>query len=172
MREDRAKGPDFTLRRGWQAGDLGWVIGEHGRYYETAWKLGAPFEAKVAEAMGAWMQRYDPVRDLLLMAQDEHGPLGSISLDGSGPHVATEGARIRFFIMTDRARGRGIGKAMVAEMMAFIRDAGFDKAFLTTFRGLDAARKLYEDVGFSLTHEELDISWGTPLHEQRFEWKR
>jgi len=164
--------PDFALRQGWQPGDIGWVVGEHGRYYDRAWKLGIAFEAKVAEAMGAWLQRYDPARDLLLTAEDAGGLLGSISLDGSGPHVATDGARIRFFIMADRARGRGIGRVLVAETMDFIRDAGFDKAFLTTFRGLDAARKLYENNGWVLTHEALDTSWGTPLHEQRFDWTR
>lgn len=164
--------PDFTLRQSWQPGDIGWVVGEHGRYYDRAWKLGIAFEAKVAEAMGAWLQRYDPARDLLLVAEDAEGPLGSISLDGSGAHVQTDGARIRFFIMADRARGRGIGKVLVAETMTFIRAAGFDKAFLTTFRGLDAARKLYEDHGWVLTYEALDTSWGTPLHEQRFDWKR
>ena len=161
----------FRLRRGWRPGDLGWVISEHGRYYDREWKLGIAFEAKVAEAMGAWTQRYDLARDLLLMAEDGEGPLGSISLDGSGLHAATDGARIRFFIMADRARGRGVGKVLVAEMMAFIRAAGFNRAFLTTFRGLDAARKLYESHGWVLTHEELDESWGTPLHEQRFDWK-
>ncbi|KAF0230998.1 MAG: hypothetical protein FD175_867 [Beijerinckiaceae bacterium] len=164
--------PDFTLRHGWRPGDLGWVIAEHGRYYDRAWQLGAVFEAKVAEAMGEWMQRYDPARDLLLLAEDVEGPLGSISLDGSGPHVAVDGARIRFFIMADKARGRGIGKALMAEMMTFIASAGLDEAFLTTFRGLYAARKLYEDNGWVLTREALDTSWGMPLHEQRFDWKR
>jgi GNAT superfamily N-acetyltransferase len=164
--------PGFTIRRGWQPGDIGWVVGEHGRYYDRAWKLGMAFEAKVAEAMGAWLQRYDPAHDLLLVAEDAEGSLGSISLDGSGADVPSDGARVRFFIMADRARGRGIGKVLVAETMAFIRDAGFEKAFLTTFRGLDAARKLYEDHGWALTHEALDTSWGTPLHEQRFDWKR
>ena len=163
--------PAFTLRRGWRHGDIGWVIGAHGAYYETVWKLGARFEAKVAEAMGEWMQRFEPAHDLLLMAEDEHGLLGSISLDGSGPHATVDGARIRFFIMAERARGRGVGRAMVAEVMNYIGAAGFDRAFLTTFRGLDAARKLYEDAGFVLTREELDTSWGTPLHEQRFEWR-
>lgn len=162
---------DFSIRRGPQAGDLGWVIGQQARYYEQAWGFGALFEARVAEAIGTWMQRYDPARDLFLTATDDDGPLGSISLDGSGPHAAIEGARIRFFIVADRARGRGVGKALMAQMMAFIDAAGFDRAFLTTFRGLDAARKLYEASGFVLTHEQADSTWGTPVLEQRFEWR-
>lgn len=162
----------FNVRSGWQPGDLGWVIGEHGRYYAREWQLGAGFEAKVAEAMGAWMARFDPAHDLFLMAEDEAGPLGSISLDGSGPHVAAEGARLRFFIMADRARGLGLGRLLMGETMDFIRKAGFERAFLTTFRGLDAARKLYEAEGWQLSHEEEDTSWGQKLFEQRFEWRR
>ena len=122
----------FNVRSGWQPGDLGWVIGEHGRYYAREWQLGAGFEAKVAEAMGAWMARFDPAHDLFLMAEDEAGPLGSISLDGSGPHVAAEGARLRFFIMADRARGMGLGHLLMGETMAFIRKAGFDTTTVVT----------------------------------------
>jgi GNAT superfamily N-acetyltransferase len=164
--------PGLRLHEGWKAGATGWVIAEHGRYYETHWQLGAGFEAKVAAAMGEWMGRFDPARDYFLLAEDKDGPLGSISLDGSGPHAEREGARIRFFIMADRARGRGIGKALVAATMRFIEARGFERAFLTTFSGLDAARKLYEDEGFVLTHEEKDDSWGRTLIEQRFEWQR
>jgi GNAT superfamily N-acetyltransferase len=161
----------FTLRRGWQPGDLGWVIGAHGTYYGREWGFGAAFEGKVAEAMGAWIQRYDPARDLLLMAQDGKGPLGAISLDGSGAEATREGARLRFFIMADRARGLGLGRVLLGETMAFIRAAGFPRAYLTTFRGLDAARALYEAHGWVLTSEVRDESWGTPLHEQRFDWQ-
>ena len=163
---------NVTIERGWRAGVLGWVIAEHGTYYEMHWQLGAAFEAKVAQAMGEWMQRYEPTRDLLLVAHDADGILGSISLDGSGAHATTDGARIRFFIITERARGRGIGRLLMNEMMTFIQSTGFKGAFLTTFRGLDAARTLYEAHGFTLTHEELDTSWGMPLHEQRFDWKK
>lgn len=161
----------IRIRRDWAPGDLGWVIAEHGTYYEQHWRLGAKFEAKVAEAMGEWMTRYQPGRDLFLMASDDSGRLGSISLDATGPHAADHGARIRFFIMADRARGTGLGRRLVTETMAHIRAAGISRAWLTTFRGLDAARRLYETEGFALTEEKLDTSWGTPLHEQRFDWR-
>jgi GNAT superfamily N-acetyltransferase len=161
----------ITAHRGWIKGALGWVIGEHGRWYEENWRFGAAFEAKVAEAMGEWMSRYDPERDLFLLALDDHGILGSISLDGSGPHAAEEGARIRFFIMADRARGRGAGRFLMTHMMDFVAER-FDRCFLTTFRGLDAARKLYEEFGFTLTSEAMDSTWGTPVMEQRFDWRR
>lgn len=166
---------EIQIRRGWQPGALGWIIAEHGRDYAKDWGLGAAFEAKVAAALGEWMGRYNPARDLILLAQDDAGPLGSISVDGSQRGEAQKGnaaARIRFFILAPRARGLGIGRRLLGEAMAFISGHGFEHAYLTTFRGLDPARKLYEDFGFTLTHEALDTSWGQPLHEQRFDWHK
>lgn len=157
------------ILHGWRPGLLGEVIAEHGRYYESHWRLGAAFEAKVAEAMGEWVARYDPTRDCLCHARDEAGLLGSISLDGTGYPDA--GGRIRFFIMSDRARGTGLGRRLFEDVMAFARTTGQNRLWLTTFRGLDAARHLYEQAGFRLAGEVLDETWGRPLHEQRFEWQ-
>ena len=53
--------------------------------------------------------------------------------------------------------------------MAFLQDAALDPVWLTSFRGLDAARALYERHGFRLVCEEPATSWGTPVLEQRFE---
>lgn len=161
---------EVTLHRGWSPGLLGWIVAEHGRYYERDWHLGIAFEAKVAFGLGELAERLDPVRDLLLHARADGTVLGAIAVDGSGPGTAERGARIRYFILSDAARGRGIGRLLVAETMSFIRAAGFDRAWLTTFAGLDAARHLYEAHGFRLDHEEVDTTWGTPLTEQRFVW--
>ncbi len=158
----------LPILHGWVPGLLGEVIAEHGRYYEHDWQLGAGFEAKVAEALGEWIARYDPGRDIILHAHDEAGLVGSISLDGTG--YPTEGGRIRFFILADRARGTGLGRRLLAELMDFALAAGHTKLWLTTFRGLDAARHLYERAGFRLAGEEQDETWGRLLHEQRFEW--
>jgi len=39
---------------------------------------------------------------------------------------------------------------------------------LWTFRGLDAARRLYESVGFSLVEELKVTQWGQEIDEQRY----
>jgi ribosomal protein S18 acetylase RimI-like enzyme len=158
----------IDLVRGWRPGLLGWIVAEHGRYYDREWRLGAAFEAKVAAGLGELADRLDPARDLLLHAASSEGILGAIAVDGSGPDTARRGARIRYFILSDAARGRGVGRLLLDETMAFIGAAGFDRAWLTTFAGLDAARHLYERHGFRLDHEALDTSWGTSLTEQRF----
>lgn len=163
--------PPFTLRQGWSPGLLGWIVAEHGRYYEREWRLGPVFEAKVAQSLGELVARLDPARDLLLSAVDGETILGAIAVDGSGPEAAARGARIRYFILSDAARGRGVGRALMDRTMAFIAAAGFQSAWLTTFAGLDAARHLYEQHDFRLDHEAVDTSWGTPLTEQRFVWR-
>jgi GNAT superfamily N-acetyltransferase len=164
--------PGVTLHRGWVPGILGWVATEHGRYYEREWNFGPVFEAKVAAGLAEMMLRYDEAHDLILSASDAEGPLGAITIDGGGPDVARDGARLRWFILADRARGKGLGGLMMAEAMAFVRTSGFERAWLTTFRGLDTARRLYETHGFRLTHEAPDTTWGTRISEQRFDWIR
>lgn len=146
-------------------------MAEHGRYHGAEWHLGIAFEAKVAAGLGELAERLDPRRDLLLRAAAQETILGAIAVDGSGPGTAERGARIRYFILADDARGRGVGRLLLSETMRFIAGAGFTRASLTTFAGLDAARHLYESHGFQLDHEELDTTWGTPFTEQRFVWR-
>ena len=45
---------------------------------------------------------------------------------------------------------------------------GFAATRLWTFKGLDAARKLYESVGFQLVREEAGEQWGSTVTEQQF----
>jgi len=56
----------------------------------------------------------------------------------------------------------------MARAMAHLDQAGMP-CFLTTFRGLEAARRLYQDFGFTLVSELDGESWGTKVTEQRFE---
>jgi hypothetical protein len=56
--------------------------------------------------------------------------------------------------------------------MDHLRRHDFASCYLTTFAGLDAARRLYEQAGFTLTHEEEADSWGTKVREQLFTWRR
>ncbi len=163
---------EVRILRGWRPGLLGWMVAEHGVSYDRDWALGRLFEAKVAEGLGELAGRADPDADLLLSARAGDAILGAIAVDATGRHAATDGPRIRYFILAEAARGRGVGRRLLAEAMAFIAGTGADRAWLTTFAGLEAARHLYETFGFRLTHEALDTTWGTPLTEQRFDWRK
>ncbi len=162
-------GPTCTVSEGWRAGAIGDVAGCHARYYAAAWGFGAYFEIKVASELAAFVDRYDPARDLLLTAYEADRFLGSIVIDGSDPELPPGHGHLRWFIMSDEARGRGVGGALMARAMAFLEGAGFASCYLTTFAGLDAARRLYERHGFRLVSEQAAQSWGTEVREQRFE---
>jgi len=67
----------------------------------------------------------------------------------------------------DSLRGTGIGRQLMTLAMQFV-DAHYDETYLDTFKGLDAARHLYESYGFRLTEEAAGTQWGTAVTEQRF----
>jgi hypothetical protein len=52
--------------------------------------------------------------------------------------------------------------------MEWADSKGLEEVELWTFKGLDAARKLYEGVGFELKEEMRSERWGTEMMVQRF----
>ena len=85
------------------------------------------------------------------------------------PVPDAEGAHLRWFILSDRLRGQGMGKRLLSCATAFADAKRYANTFLWTFAGLDAARHLYEAAGFRLVHEADGQQWGTRVAEQRFE---
>lgn len=159
------------IERGWRPGLVGAVVRAHGEYYAREWKFGAFFEAKVAAEMGAFVGRYG-ARDALFSAWEGEIFLGALTIDGGDPALAADEAHLRWFIMADAARGQGIGRQLMQTAMAFLREQGFATCYLTTFAGLDAARRLYDAAGFTLESEAEAQSWGTQVREQLFRWRR
>ena len=161
-----------AVRHGWVPGVVGEAVRAHAVFYAREWGFGPFFEAKVAREMGAFLLRYDPAKDRLFRAGDEEGGggrfLGSLAVDGGDPELAEGVAHLRWFIVADGARGRGVGGALMRAGLGFLAEAGFRSCFLTTFAGLDAARRLYEGAGFVLAGETEAGSWGTRVSEQRF----
>jgi len=58
---------------------------------------------------------------------------------------------------------------MLAQALDTCRQRGQTKLFLTTFKGLDAARTLYERAGFTLTQEFSADDWGEGSQEVRYD---
>ncbi|MGF6372593.1 GNAT superfamily N-acetyltransferase [Paraburkholderia sp. RAU6.4a] len=90
--------------------------------------------------------------------------LASVVIDGDND---TGVAHLRWFIVDDSLRGAGIGRQLLSHAMRFV-DERFDETYLWTFKGLDAARHLYESFGFRLSEESEGTQWGTRVVEQRF----
>ncbi|MEM8551123.1 MAG: GNAT family N-acetyltransferase [Pseudomonadota bacterium] len=152
---------------GCRPGVAGEIVRLHALYYAREWGFGAPFQAMVANELSAFLAAYDPHDDLFLNAFDRDTLLGSITIDrtvtGGG------GAHLRWFIVSEAARGRGIGSTLMARAMAFCDARGVARCWLTTFAGLDPARRLYERHGFRLTKEQGADRWQGGVREQLFE---
>jgi len=156
------------LLRGFRPGLLGDVTALHGRYYAAHWGFTTFFEAKVASGLAAFASRYDPARDLVLSVAEGNRTLGSVTIDGSDP-AAPEGLlHLRWFILAEEAHGKGLGRALIDEALAFSRGSGRPGVYLWTFDGLTAARRLYDRAGFVLVEEHPGDTWGTRVTEQRF----
>lgn len=149
-------------------GALGDIIGTHARYYAQAWSFGLAFEARVGSELSNFMVNMKPDRDLLLTAKrPDERLLGSIVIDGR--EAADLGAHLRWFIVAPEAQRTGLGKQLLDRAIGFCRERGYRRVYLHTFAGLDAARRLYEQAGFTLTEEQEAATWGRPMREQRFD---
>lgn len=148
-------------------GLLGRVTELHGRYYHRHWGFTLFFEAKVATEMAEFLARFDPARDGLWIAATEDRIVGAVAINGQ--EAETVGARLRWLIVEPEYQGRGLGKRLIQEAVAFCRRARFRRVWLTTFAGLDAARRLYERQGFRILEEQEDAHWGKTVREQTFE---
>jgi GNAT superfamily N-acetyltransferase len=156
-----------AISRGYTPGDIGRVVELHGRYYHEHWKFGYFFECKVASELCKFLGRYDPKRDGFWSLK-VHGRLeGSIAIDAVGSE--SEGAHLRWFIVSEGWRGGGYGNRLIGEAVGFCRAKAYRKIYLWTFAGLDAARHLYAKNGFALVEQKKGRQWGPEVDEQRFE---
>lgn len=148
-------------------GCIGRITELHGAYYHQHAGFGAYFEGKVASELSEFLQRYDGNRDGIWLVLLDGKIEGSIIIDGLRAHE--EGARLRWFILSDRLRGSGSGNALLAAAVNFCRAQSYERIYLWTFDGLDAARHLYEKYGFHLIKEHRGVQWGAEVKEQCFE---
>lgn len=153
----------MKLVTGYIPGAVGDVAGLHGRYYAASHGFGVRFEARVAAALGAFLEGIDE-RSLFAAVVDDAGRVqGSISIDGS----QTPLAQLRWFILADSLHGQGWGRRLMQAAMDHARR--FPGVYLYTMEGLDAAIHLYERFGFIEAARVADAQWGTGFTNIRME---
>jgi GNAT superfamily N-acetyltransferase len=138
----------------------------HARFYAAAAGFGPVFESKVAAGLAEFVPRLDRPPNQLWSAVRDEAILGTIAIDGED--LAPGVAHLRWFIVDEGLRGSGTGRRLLTAATQFCDRHGFRETRLWTFRGLDAARRLYEASGFVLTHEEAGRQWGREVIEQQF----
>lgn len=157
-------GINAQIHEGYLPGCIGDIASLHARYYAQASGFGVYFERKVATELAEFAEGLPEPGKNLWVYVDGGRTLASIAIDGD---LADRQAHLRWFIVDESLQGMGVGRALLARAMAFV-DERYDDTYLWTFKGLDAARHLYEAAGFTLAQQSEGRQWGSVVVEQRF----
>jgi DNA-binding MarR family transcriptional regulator/GNAT superfamily N-acetyltransferase len=150
--------PAYILRQH-QPGDMGWIVSRHGALYAQEYGWDARLEALCAEIVAAFVRNFDPVRERCWIAEREGENVGTVMLVKD----STDVARLRLLLVDPKARGLGLGTRLVDECIRFARTSRYRKITLWTHSVLTVARRIYEQAGFTLTHEWTHDDFGKRL---------
>ena len=98
------------------------------------------FDRELAELPGD----YVAPRGVLLLARVDGGVAGCVAAHAWGPGV---GEMKRLFVR-EAFRGAGCGRALVERLIAWAREAGYERIRLDTLPVMDRAQDLYRRFGF------------------------
>jgi ribosomal protein S18 acetylase RimI-like enzyme len=155
---------DIAIRNQLLPGDLGYVAYLHGDLYTKENGYGLSFESYVLTGLGEFGHDYDAEKDRIWMCEHE-GKMVGFLLAQHRPNAV----QLRYFIFLPEYRGIGLGKKLMTEFIAFMKQRGVKDAFLWTTDEQHAAISLYTRFGFKLTEEKPSHSFGKPLTERRYD---
>lgn len=168
--EGNDAGATIEICTGYRPGVVGRITQMHAEFYARLSGFGQFFESRVASGLAEFVGRLDHPCNQIWLAILNDRIVGSIAIDGQD--MGENQAHLRWFILDDGCRGSGVGRRLLGEAVAFCDRQGFDAIELSTFKGLDAARQLYESAGFVLSLEEQGSQWGSVVTEQQFTRRR
>lgn len=145
--------------RSHQHGDIGWITYRHGVLYKEEYGFDETFEALVADILARFINKHDPEKERIWIAELHGERVGSVMIVDAGNNVA----QLRLLLVEPWARGRRIGKRLVDECVSFARAKGYLKMKLWTQSNLIEARQLYVKTGFQVVNEKTHKSFGHDL---------
>ena len=140
-------------------GDIAHVVARQAVVYAEEFGWNGTYEGLAAEIAGKFLQDFDPATEGCWIAERSGRVIGSVFVVDAGNGVA----QLRLLYVEREARGLGVGKLLVDQVIAFARDKGYRKIRLWTQSDLVAARKVYAAAGFKLVESKPHHSFGKDL---------
>ena len=156
----------INIKEGYCDELIGNVTALHSRIYSDIAGFGAFFEGLVATNYANFINRIEHPDNATWYAEQAGQIIGGISIDGQDLEQGQ--GHLRWFIVDDSVQSKGLGRKLLKKALDFSDDREFNEVHLWTFKGLDAARKLYEDHGFTLAEEQHGTQYGSRVLEQKF----
>jgi ribosomal protein S18 acetylase RimI-like enzyme len=147
--------------------DLEAIVAHHRRVYGEEYGVDSRFGDFVAAAVARAAEHGFPSdRETIRIVELDGEHVGSIGLTDEGDGEAA----IRWVVFSPEIRGRGLGRRLLGEMLAFAEDHGYHRVWLETFSELTTAARLYRDAGFVVTDADTAPRWGREsITMQRYE---
>ena len=164
---DAKKGEAKIVLRAQRPGDMGWVVQRHGELYAQEYGWDERFEALVAGITKDFVENLDAKGERCWIAERGGERLGCVFLVKKSKSTA----QLRLLIVEPAARGKGLGRRLVEECIAFAREKGYRKLVLWTQSNLLAARSIYRQAGFELMKKEIHQDFGVRLTGEYWELK-
>jgi GNAT superfamily N-acetyltransferase len=150
-----------------QAGDMGWVVQQHGEIYWREYGWDMRFEALVAGIVSGYVTNHQSDFEKCWIAEIDGVRAGSAFVVRKSKTTA----QLRLLILTPEARGLGLGGKLCDECIAFARATGYKKMTLWTNSCLLAARAIYAKRGFTRVKAEPYQGFGQDLVGETWDLK-
>jgi GNAT superfamily N-acetyltransferase len=142
-----------------RVGDMGWIVHRQAVLYAEEYGWDASYEALILDITGRFLHNFKPDREHCWVAELGGDIAGSVFL----VEASAEVAKLRLLYVEPLARGRGLGRRLVDECIAFARAKGYRRLELWTNDVLVSARRIYAAAGFQLIAQEPHHSFGHDL---------
>jgi N-acetylglutamate synthase-like GNAT family acetyltransferase len=156
--------PGITIRTDLRPGDLGMIVYLHGTVYARERGFDPTFEAYVAGPFAEFV-RTRKSRERLWIAERRGEMVGCIAIVAA----SEEAAQLRWFLVTPRARGIGLGKRLLMEAISFCNASNYRRVILWTESVLTVAARLYASAGFHKVEDKPSRMGGVDVIEQQYE---
>ncbi|WP_444930969.1 GNAT family N-acetyltransferase [Microbulbifer sp. SSSA002] len=154
---------EVIIRSELKPGDIGYITYLHGKLYSEEFGYNFTFEAYVGEPLSQFAKRENS-RERLWVVEYKGQITGCIAIC----EVSESVAQLRWFLIEPKLRGMGVGKRLIDDALSFVKEKSYSKVDLWTVKGLEAARKIYLNNGFSLAEEVIHNTWGSERTEQKY----